>query len=51
MTVAVYAIDGIATAITAQTSDRPRPATRRATSQAGTAASDIATAFVAFASA
>ena len=49
--VAVYAIEGRATAITAARSDSQRPATRRAISQAGTAASDIATAFVAFAAA
>jgi hypothetical protein len=49
--VAVYAIDGSATAIAAPSKASQRPATRRASSHAGTAASDIAIALIAFAAA
>jgi hypothetical protein len=45
----VYAIDGRATAITAPSSASHPPATRRARMYAGIAASDMTTAFVAFA--
>ena len=49
--VAVYAIDGTAMAITAASSASSRPITRLASSHAGTAARDIAIAFVALAAA
>ena len=47
--VAVYAMDGSATASAAARTDSARPATRRVISHAGIAASDIANALVAFA--
>ena len=48
MTVPVYAMDGIATAMSAASSARPSRTTRRARKNAGTAASDMSSALSVF---